>query len=1044
MTVDDPIAKDTAPGTPTYGLILQGPESTVCSEAPAAPAAEGAYQSEADLEAGLIDILTHQGYDRLYVEAEAELVANLRAKLEELNGIEFTDAEWRRFSSENVTNPALTVIDKTRRIQDDPVVAFQRDDGSYKNVYLLDRDHIHRNRLQVMNQYETDEGTHKNRYDVTVLVNGLPLVHIELKRRGVRLREAFNQIERYQRESFWSGSGLFEFVQVFVISNGTSTKYYGNTVRWDHTHPKAGRRGASSFEFTSWWTDSRNRRIADLEGFARTFLAKGTLLMVLTHYCVLTAEDEPKLLVMRPYQICATERILNRILVSELDRKRLGTVDAGGYVWHTTGSGKTLTSFKCAQLASRMEGVDKVMFVVDRKDLDYQTMKEYNRFQKDAVNGSADTRALDANLRDDTKRICVTTIQKLSVLIEKSAKHPIYDKHVVFIFDECHRSQFGKMHKEIVRKFRYYHLFGFTGTPIFAKNANMSGDPTLRTTEQAFGDRLHSYTIVNAIDDGNVLPFRVSYYSTMHAASELGDDQVEGIDRAGALLAPERIMQNATYLLDHYDQNTMRKSDGTGFTSILATDGIPMARAYYEAIRERQDAREQAGTLKRRLKVAMIYSFAANGDDLAEGIIADETMSTKGLSASDREALDAAIADYNALFGTSFSTDGKGFDNYYKDVSMRLKKRELDMLIVVDMFLTGFDSKTLNTLWVDKNLRMHGLIQAFSRTNRILDSVKSFGNIVCFRDLSENVDEALELFGDEEAGGIVLLKPYAEYLSEYLELVDEIRERFMDDEGRLKLVGEAQQKAFVGAFGALLRLRNVLSVFDQFKDDDVMSPRTLQDLQSVYLDLADEFKRDAKADKADIVDDLVFEIELIRQVEVNIDYILDLVMRARSGNGEGRIAYDKIKRAIATSPQLRDKAELILEFVNRMGITADGVTETDDGDEDTRRAKVDSAWLEYVHKQVESELDVIIADEHLKGEETRRVVSYAFDAGGVPETGTLVQACLPRVSRFARGNAYGEQRHRVIARLQAFYDKFKTLIRRYPASVEEDDYARDL
>ena len=1037
MTVDDPIAKDTAQETPTYGLILQGPESTVCAEAPTSPvAAEGAYQSEADLEAELIDILTRQGYDRLRVDTEVELVANLRARLEELNGIEFTDAEWGRFSSENVTNPALTVIDKTRRIQDDPVVAFQRDDGSYKNVYLLDRDHIHRNRLQVMNQYEADAGAHRNRYDVTVLVNGLPLVHIELKRRGVRLREAFNQIERYQRESFWSGSGLFEFVQVFVISNGTSTKYYGNTVRWDHTHPRAGRRGASSFEFTSWWTDSKNRRIADLEGFARTFLAKGTLLMVLTHYCVLTAEDEPKLLVMRPYQICATERILNRILVSELDKRRLGTVDAGGYVWHTTGSGKTLTSFKCAQLASRMEGVDKVMFVVDRKDLDYQTMKEYNRFQKDAVNGSADTHALDANLRDDTKRICVTTIQKLSVLIEKNARHPIYDRHVVIIFDECHRSQFGKMHKEIVRKFRCYHLFGFTGTPIFPKNSNMSGDPTLRTTEQAFGDSLHSYTIVNAIDDGNVLPFRVSYLSTMRAATELGDDQVEGIDRAGALLAPERIMQNATYILDHYDQHTMRKADGTGFTSILATDGIPMARAYYDALRERQDERERAGTLKRRLKVAMIYSYAANGDDLATGIISDESMSPTGLSASDREALDSAIEDYNALFGTSFSTDGAKFQNYYKDVSQRLKSRELDMIIVVDMFLTGFDSKTLNTLWVDKNLRMHGLIQAFSRTNRILDSVKTFGNIVCFRDLSANVDEALELFGDEEAGGIVLLKPYAEYLSEYLTLVDEIRERFMDDEGRLELLGEDQQKAFVGAFGALLRLRNVLSVFDDFKRDDVVSPRMLQDLQSTYLDLADHFKRVAKAEQVDIVDDLVFEIELIRQVEVNIDYILDLVTRARSGNGEDKVAYDKICRAIATSPQLRDKAELIMEFVERMGVGSDGAAVTDDGDEGTRRSKVDGAWVSYVREQVEKELEEIIASERLKPDETRRVVSYAFDAGGVPETGTLVQACLPKVSRFAKGNAYGEQRHRVIARLQAFYDMFKTLIRRYPVEAE--------
>ena len=1037
MTVDDPIAKDTAPGTPTYGLILQGPESTVCSEAPAAPAAEGAYQSEADLEAGLIDILTHQGYDRFYVETEAELVANLRAKLEELNGIEFTDAEWKRFSSENVTNPALTVIDKTRRIQDDPVVAFQRDDGSYKNVYLLDRDHIHRNRLQVMNQYEADEGTHKSRYDVTVLVNGLPLVHIELKRRGVRLREAFNQIERYQRESFWSGSGLFEFVQVFVISNGTSTKYYGNTVRWDHTHPKAGRRGASSFEFTSWWTDSRNRRIADLEGFARTFLSKGTLLMVLTHYCVLTAEDEPKLLVMRPYQICATERILNRILVSELDKRRLGTVDAGGYVWHTTGSGKTLTSFKCAQLASRMEGVDKVMFVVDRKDLDYQTMKEYNRFQKDAVNGSADTRALDANLRDDTKRICVTTIQKLSVLIEKNARHPIYDRHVVFIFDECHRSQFGKMHKEIVRKFKNYHLFGFTGTPIFAKNANMSGDPTLRTTEQAFGDRLHSYTIVNAIDDGNVLPFHVSYLQTMRAKDGLRDDQVQAIDTEGAITSFSRILGNAEYILDHYDQHTMRQASGTGFTSLLATESIPAARRYYAALKQLQETRSERGELRHPLKIAMIYSYAPNGDDLATGIIADESMDAGQLDASDREALEVAIEDYNAMFGTSFSTDGAKFQNYYKDVSQRLKSRELDMLVVVDMFLTGFDSKTLNTLWVDKNLRMHGLIQAFSRTNRILDSVKAFGNIVCFRDLSDEVDDALELFGDENAGGIVILKSYQEYLSDYMTLLEEIEKKYLSEDGALCIFGEAAEKGFVGAFGALLRLRNVLSVFDDFPKDDVLSPRLLQDMQSTYLDIADKLKAKAKAEKVDIVDDLVFEIELIKQVEVNIDYILELVMQARGGNGEDKVAYDKITRAIATSPQLRDKAELIIEFVERMGVTADGVSELDEGAEAARRSKVDAEWTSYVRERVERELNAIIAEEKLKPEETRRVVSYAFDAGGVPETGTLVQSCLPKVSRFAKGNAYGEQRHRVISRLQVFYEKFRTLIRRYPVQAED-------
>ncbi|GAA0838887.1 HsdR family type I site-specific deoxyribonuclease [Bifidobacterium pullorum subsp. gallinarum] len=1037
-TVDEPIETERRPssGALTYGLILQGPESTVCSEAPAVPAAGDAYQSEAALEEGLLRVLTSQGYDRLRVDSEAGLVANLRARVEELNGIVFTDAEWARFCSGYVTNPALTVIDKTRRIQNDPVIAFERDDGSVKNVYLLDREHIHRNRLQVMNQYEAGDGAHLNRYDVTILVNGLPLAHIELKRRGVRLREAFNQIERYQRESFWSGSGLFEFVQVFVISNGTSTKYYGNTVRWEHTHPKRGRRGVASFEFTSWWTDANNRRIADLEGFARTFLSRGTLLMVLTHYCVLTAEDEPKLLVMRPYQICATERILNRILISEYDRKRLGTTDAGGYIWHTTGSGKTLTSFKCAQLASRMEGVDKVLFVVDRKDLDYQTMKEYNRFQKDAVNGSEDTRALDENLRDDTKRICVTTIQKLSVLISRNQTHPIYDRHVVFIFDECHRSQFGRMHREIIRKFRNYHLFGFTGTPIFAKNANMSGDPTLRTTEQAFGDRLHSYTIVDAIADGNVLPFRVSYLQTMRqsADSDAQGELVEAIDREGAIVSEARIAMNAAYILRHFGQATMRRADGTGFTSILATDGIPAARRYYRALTEQEDEMERAGTLRHRLRIAMIYSYAPNGDDLATGIIADESMDAAGLPASDREALEQAIGDYNRMFGTSYSTDGARFQNYYKDVSQRLKNREIDLLIVVDMFLTGFDSKTLNTLWVDKNLRMHGLIQAFSRTNRILDSVKTFGNVVCFRDLSKQVDEALELFGDRDAAGIVVLKPYREYLGQYLELVDEITRKYVRD-GAVSVVGEAAEKGFVGAFGALLKLRNVLGVFDEFPADDPLSDRLLQDLQGVYLDIGDKLKSRAKAEKSDIVDDLVFEIELIRQVEVGVDYILELVAKAHGGNGEDRTAYDRIRRAVASSPQLRDKADLILEFVERMGVSPDGARHEDGGLEERRR-RVDDAWHTYLGGQVERELDGLIAEERLKPEQTRRILSIAFDGDGVPETGALIGECMPRMSRFTKGNAYLEQRHRIIHKLQAFYDKYKTLVRSYPLDEE--------
>lgn len=1028
----------------TYSVLLEGPEATVCAEVPRTSADSSAYQSEAELEESLIDQLVSQGYERLRVNDQAGLVANLRAQIEALNGIVFTDVDWDAFFSTHIANATDGIVEKARIIQRSPVIDFTMADGTLVNVRLLDRDHIHRNRLQVLNQYEANEGDHRNRYDVTILVNGLPLVHIELKRRGVPLREAFNQIERYQRESFWSECGLFEYVQVFVISNGTNTKYYSNTTRWQKTHGERGKKTSSSYQFTSWWTDAENRRITDLVPFAASFLSRGTLLMVLTHYCVLNVADE--LMVMRPYQICATERILNRMLIALSDRRRLGTLAAGGYVWHTTGSGKTLTSFKVAQLASRMEGVDKVLFVVDRKDLDYQTMKEYNRFQPGAVNGSTNTRRLAENLESTAsdKRICVTTIQKLASYLSKAdRKHPVFSRRVAFIFDECHRSQFGKMHKAITGAFKSYLLFGFTGTPIFAKNARSGGDPDLKTTQQAFGDCLHKYTVVNAIDHGNVLPFKVDYVKTFRRSDGRPDELVEGIDTNTAWQNPRRIRVVSEYILDHYDHKTKR--DGAsyqykgqrrrGFNSILACDSIASAKAYYTQIR---------GLLAERpgfdLKVACVFTYAANGDeDEAQGMLAEEAMDTDGMPQADREFLDAAIADYNAMFGMNCGTDSRGFDTYYKDVSERMKNRELDLLVVVDMFLTGFDAKTLNTLWVDKNLRMHGLVQAFSRTNRILNSVKTFGNIVCFRDLSDEVDEALALFGDPDAGGIVLLKPYETYFQRYAELLEHLRDAF-PLQGGFDSLGEDAERDLVKTFGAILRLRNILTCFDDFPQDDPIGERELQDYQSHYLDVADKYRRRREADLVDIGDDLVFEMELVRQVEINIDYILMLVEQRHGDDVQDKEIAEKIRSAVASSPELRDKAELIEAFMRMVGFGDEAEEAVDIAalPERERHDAVSREWRRHVSSSMESDLERIVEENGLKPEETRAFVSESFAAGGVPDTGVAVSKIMRPVSRFARGNPYGHKRRAAVDALKAFFEKYRSLTRRYPMDVDSE------
>lgn len=904
-------------------------------------------------------------------------------------------------------------MEKTHRIQEDWIQPLTRDDGTTRNVRLIDKHNVHNNRLQVTNQY-TQEGNYENRYDTTILVNGLPLVHVELKRRGVAIEEAFNQIERYQRDSFWSGTGLFEYAQIFVISNGTHTKYYSNTTRWSHIEEtrngkRTGKKTSNSFKFTSWWAAADNKPIRDLVPFTKTFFAKHTILNILTRYCVFDTERVLK--VMRPYQIVATERILNRILISENDKRMLGTKRAGGYVWHTTGSGKTLTSFKTARLASGMEGVDKVMFVVDRQDLDYQTMREYDKFEKGAVDGSRNTAELARNLADDEKPILVTTIQKLSVFIKRNPHHPIYDRHVVIIFDECHRSQFGEMHCAITKHFRNYHLFGFTGTPIFAENALTSGDPYLRTTEQAFGDCLHNYTIVDAIRDGNVLPFRIDYIKTIKEKDEFPDEKVYDIYREGAYADRRRVDMVVGYILDHFDQKTKRQAGYTlkdrrvmGFNSLFATASIGMAKAYYAAFK-----RLQAQRPDEKLKVGLIYSFGVNEDDSGCGL-PEEDFDVESLDAPDRDFLEDAISDYNEMFHTSFSAKGgaDGFNNYYKDLSERLKTRQIDLVIVVNMFLTGFDATTLNTLWVDKNLRLHGLIQAFSRTNRILNSVKDFGNIVCFRNLEDEVNEAISLFGDKDAGGIVLLKPYSEYLSEYRDRLAQLYGMLAPGEDPL---GEKAEKDFIRLWGTIMRLRNILTSFDEFAMDDPMPQRDEQDYRSVYTDLYKKYRPQA-GDQAIINDDLVFEVELLKQVDVNIDYILMLVQKYHDSNCQDKVIIADVERAIASSYDLRNKRDLIEQFI-------DGLDHSED---------VESDWKRYVAEKRDAELSAIIGEESLDEEKTRDLVARAFRDGGIPESGTEVSSLMLRKpSRFGRAGAYETMKQRIMDRLKAFYERFSGL-----------------
>lgn len=1001
-----------------YNIIAATTESTVVSEYIPEPRKSDAYQSEAALEKEFIRLLQGQGYEYIQVRSEAELIQNLRCQLEALNRMTFTEEEWKRFFKNNLAGANEGIVEKTRKIQSDHVQPLQRDDGTSKNVYLLDKKNIHNNRLQVLNQYEEDQGKRNTRYDVTILVNGLPLVHVELKRRGVPIREAFNQIKRYQRDSFWAGSGLYEYIQIFVISNGTHTKYYSNTTRNSHVKELSQSRGkgkktSNSFEFTCFWSDGNNKIISDLVDFTKTFLSKHTLLNVLTRYCVFTAED--LLLVMRPYQIAATERILNRIEIST-NYKKVGTIDAGGYIWHTTGSGKTLTSFKTAQLASQLPYVDKVLFVVDRKDLDYQTMKEYDRFEKGAANGNSNTAILQKQLESKDCHIIITTIQKLDIFIRKNKRHPVFQEHVVLIFDECHRSQFGDMHQAITQAFRNYHLFGFTGTPIFSVNAGSSGKPHMRTTAQAFGDKLHTYTIVNAIDDGNVLPFRIDYVNTIKEKAYIEDAKVRGIDIEKALGDPERVRQVVEYTLEHFDQKTKRSSYYSlkgqrvaGFNAIFAASSIPMAMKYYT------EFQHQLAEQKRDLTIATIFSFGANEED-PEDTLAEEGFDTEALDQTSRDFLDSAIQDYNKRFQVNFDTSSNKFQNYYKDLSMRVKNREVDLLIVVNMFLTGFDATTLNTLWVDKNLKMHGLIQAFSRTNRILNSVKTYGNIVCFRNLQTATEEAIALFGDKDATGTVLLKDYDSYyfgyddgekpFPGYVHLIDRLKREYPLGS---PLVGEQEEKGFIRLYGRILKVKNILSSFDQFKGQEILSQRDFQDYQSRYIDLYQEYRGEQNGERENINDDIQFEMELIRQVDINIDYILMLVEKYHAKNCEDQEILASIDRAIDSSIQLRSKKELIHGFINTMNAAT--VVERD--------------WHTFVAQQKEEDLGEIIQTEKLKPEETKRFLDNSFRDGTLKTTGTDIDKLMPPVSRFGGGGGKrAAKKQGIIAKLASFFEKY--------------------
>lgn len=1000
-------------------LLAQSTASTIAVEWTPSKKVDSSYQSEAQLERELIATLQAQGYGYAPISDEKSLESNLRTKLEELNSTTLSDTEWRRFFSQVLSRANASIVEKSVLIQEDYIQPLERDNGSIINFKLIDKADIHKNSLQVINQYEATTPTRSHRYNVSILVNGLPLVHIELKRRGVSLKEAFNQINRYGRESFFSGNALFEFVQIFVISNGTQSKYYSNTTRDFHIKTQNGiktTKTSNSFEFTSYFSDEKNTIINDLIDFAKTFFARHTLLNILCHYCVLDVDR--KLLVLRPYQIAACEKILQQIAISYHNKfyEKSSEQKSGGYIWHTTGSGKTLTSFKTAQLVSKIQEIAKVLFVVDRKDLDYQTMREYDRFQKGAATGSKSTKELQSRLNstDKNHKIIITTIQKLSRFIAQAEKdHTIFNEHIVMIFDECHRSQFGQMQKDISKAFKKLYLFGFTGTPIFAANAL-----GFETTERVFGACLHRYTIIHAIRDNNVLPFRVSYHTTTKLKSQpIQDEQVPAIDTEEILLAKERISHITGYILEHFTTQTKRSSTYTingkhtkGFNALFATQSIPMAMRYYEEFQAQQASLPES----QRLKVGIIYSYAPNDEQEEES-----SEDTTALPKSQRDFLDAAINDYNAIFACRFDSSADNFQNYYKDFSLKLKNRELDLAIVVNMFLTGFDATTLNTLYVDKSLRYHGLLQAYSRTNRILNSIKSFGNIIAFRDLQRNTDDALALFSDENAKGIVFLRSLEEYLHGYTdekgqkhkgyhELLHTLHTRFPLANFLESTLKQSDKRDFLALFGEILKLRNILEVFDEFSDP--LSERDRQDYQSYYIDTYESLRAKDQAEKHSVLDEVEFEVELLKQVEVSIEYILELIATYHRHKDKG--SYERILKLLDSSLSLRSKKELLLRFIQSLN----------------PQSNVEKDFSAYIAARKDESLSSIITELDLKPKETKEFMQDSFERGELRDYGRAFGEILPPSPLFGKG---AEQTHKVrekaLEKLQAFFELFKGL-----------------
>ncbi|MFY4726870.1 type I restriction endonuclease subunit R [Campylobacter jejuni] len=980
-------------------LMTQNDNTTIITEYKFTPKEPKAYQSEEDLERFLIKELTLQGYERLNLSDINDLESNFKLQLQRLNNISFSPTEWESFYKQNITNLKLTFEDKTKMLQSDGfTLTLEKEDGSKKNIILIDRVNPINNHLQVISQLKNENGEFKNRYDVSILVNGLPLVHIELKRRGVNLKEAFNQIRRYQKESFLEGNALYEFVQIFIISNGTLTKYYSNT-----NQHKAKKSQNDNYAFCMSFSDAKNNIIEDLEDFAKTFLAKRNLLNILTKYCVFNADNE--LLIMRPYQIAASERIIDKIKIAH-NHKHYGSVEAGGYIWHSTGSGKTLTSFKTAILATKLNFIQKVLFVVDRKDLDYQTQKEYDKFEKGAANATKNTNELKRRIEStkEDEKIIITTIQKLSKFVQKYENSRIFDSEIVFIFDECHRSQFGLMHEQIIKKFKKYYIFGFTGTPIFEENAsknyfvNSDKNLELKTTQSTFGTCLHSYTILNAIKDKNVLPFKVSYHSTMKQIESDSDKKILTIDRESSLLNDERIEKITSYILENFNRHTKRQNAYMlknqrvqGFNAIFATASVDFAKKYYE------EFSRQLKQNKQDLKVGIIYSYEQN-EDLDE--FASDSQSAK-------EFLSNAIKDYNSYFKSDFSLEK--FDNYYKDISQKLKNKELDLLIVVNMFLTGFDSKTINTLYVDKNLKYHGLLQAFSRTNRILNEQKNCGNVVCFRDLENATNESLKMFGDEKASSIVLLENFAFYFEKYSALVDALKQKF--ELLNFPLKKQKEQQEFIKIFNEILKLENILNLFDEFKNP--LNIRDKQDYQSHYLELYNTLRKEKE--KENINDDLIFEIELIKQNEINVDFILFLLEEYHKDSKEK--TKENILKTIISNPSLRDKKELIEGFLNEI--------------DHNKNSDYKSLFESFMQRKKEQELQKIIEDENLNEYLTKEYLDEAFGLNFFQDKGEGIGRLLPLINPFApKSEGNDEKRQQIINKLKSFFDKFVVFLKK--------------